>query len=80
MAAANREFRGEEDLEDKYDDTKPIIPQIIEYCETEGIDLHKGWKVDIARKVKQKMSLPSYIYQVDQALLDRWKAAFTKWI
>lgn len=80
LAAANREFRGEEDFEDKYDDNKPIIPQIIEYCETEGIDLHKGWKVDIARKVKQKMSLPSYMNQVDQALLDRWKAAFTKWI
>lgn len=36
--------------------------------------------MDLARKVKRMMSLGAYFDKVDQELVDRWEAAFTKWI
>ena len=74
-----REFRGSDYFEDVFDPKRPIVPQIKKYCETEGIEQEKGWKVDIARTVKRRMAMPSYSTKVDQLLIDRWVKLFNLW-
>jgi len=76
----SREFRGRDDFEDVFDSGKAIIPQIKAYCEAEGIEMRKGWKVDVARAAKRKMTTASYAAGVDQKLLDRWVDLFKRWV
>jgi len=77
---ASKQFRGEEDFEDAYHSDKPITPQIEGYCKAFGIEMEKGWKVDLARRVKRKMLLASYQTTIPEATLGRWKNLFEKWI
>ncbi len=77
---ASRNFRGHDDFEDQFDPTHPIVPQIKLYCENEGIELVKGWKVDIARDVKKKMLADKYSTDIDQSLLDKWEKVIGQWI
>lgn len=76
----SKEFRGRDDFEDIYKNDKSIIPQVKAYCTSEDIELHKGWKVDIAREVKRRMSQGQYITKVGDAHLKIWKNLFNQWV
>ncbi len=76
----SREFRGRDDFEDSYDSSCAIVPQIKAYCKDEGIEPHKGWKVDVAREIKRKMSTGTYLSEVDDKLLERWSRLFQIWL
>ncbi len=52
----SRLFRAEDaDFED-YDLTKPIVPQMEKFAGDAGIELGDGWKVDLARRVKRRLT------------------------
>lgn len=53
----------------------PIVPQITGWAAQEKMDLDKGWKVDLARRVK-KRTLEVGAGGFDQATLDRWTKMF----
>lgn len=76
----DREFRGQDYFEDISDANKPIVPQIEEYCQNQSIDLEKGWKVDIARIVKQRMAKPTHSSEIDETTLEIWTKLFEQWI
>lgn len=76
----SRLFRGEDDFEEVFDPSMPIIPQVKNYCNKEGIEMMIGWKVDVARGVKKKMSAQSYLSKVEDELLERWSNLFKIWI
>lgn len=56
-------------------DGKPVVPQVEAWAATEKIDLLLGWKVEVARKVKQSLITKPI---ADEKLLDQWQALFTK--
>ena len=70
----------EQDFEDVYDPADPIVPQMESFAKDNGIDLPKGWKVDVSRRVKQKMLSSDYSKSVDEDLLERWKRVFAAWL
>ena len=56
-----------------FDIKKPIVPQLIQCAAANQINLEKGWKVELSRKVKQR-----FISQVDEALQKKWQTLFQK--
>lgn len=50
-----RWLRGEEDFEDQVRPGEPIVRQIEEYAKKSGLELEKGWKVDLSRRVKARL-------------------------
>ncbi len=52
---ASRMFRGEIEFEEVVLPGLPIVPQIEKYATANGIELRLGWKVELARSVKQKL-------------------------
>lgn len=67
----------EQDFADSLEGGKPIVPQIERYAQLHRIELPKGWKVDIAKRVKTALlrskedvlaGAPEY--------LDAWKKLF----
>lgn len=42
-------------FEDSYLPTQPIVPQIEQWAEQQELELHQGWKVDIAKAIKTKV-------------------------
>ncbi len=78
---ASRMFRGgEDDFEDVFDPVKPVVPQIVNYCKSEKIELVQGWKVDLARQVKRRMLKSAYSDAIDDSLLHRWQSLFDSWL
>jgi hypothetical protein len=53
---------------------KPIIPQVEEYANTRQIKLVPGWKVEVAKLVKQRLSQSSS--GVDEHLQEMWRKLF----
>ena len=53
----DRLFRDVEDefFEDAFEKGQSIVPQIEKFAEQHKIKLDKGWKVEIARSVKQQL-------------------------
>lgn len=51
----SRLYRGDEDFRDVAKPTEAIIPQIEANANANGVDLQQGWKVDLARAVKQRL-------------------------
>jgi len=51
----SRLYRGEEDFRDVAKAAGAIVPQIEAYAKANGVDLQPGWKVDLARAVKQRL-------------------------
>ncbi|WNJ19511.1 AAA family ATPase [Pontibacter sp. G13] len=47
----DRMYRGESYFEDMHDGKLPIIPQIENWADTNGVELIKGWKVDLAKEI-----------------------------
>lgn len=79
-SVASKLFRGVNDFEEVFDPKLSIIPQIENYCQKNGIDLPKGWKVDLARQVKQKMIKDKYVLEIKEETINRWISLFETWI
>ncbi|MGJ5039726.1 AAA family ATPase [Bradyrhizobium sp. HKCCYLRH1062] len=54
---------------------EPIVPQIEAWAKVQGVALHDGWKVDVAREAKRR-ALESTKPLFDEATLDTWKKLF----
>jgi hypothetical protein len=66
--------RGEEDVRDVIEEGKPFVDQIEAWAKSNGIDLPKNWKVDLALEAK-KRALKG-ITQFDEATTTRWTKLF----
>lgn len=51
----------------------PIVPQIEKWAEDQGVTLHRGWKVDLARRVKTSVLEAA---TPDLTMLPVWKSLF----
>lgn len=71
-------FRDVEDdnFADNYNNTMPIVPQIENYAKHHNIDLGKGWKVSLAKSVKQQLFNSKTIVTDD--ILKKWENLFIK--
>lgn len=54
---------------------RPVIPQVEAWAKRERIDLPQGWKVDVAKRVKQTV-LSRGIQDIDSELVNRWVRLF----
>lgn len=74
--AVDRIFR---DTDQRFVETvqegKPVVPQVEAWAKNESINLHLGWKVDVAKKAKSIM-LPRGIGDIDIKLVERWTDLF----
>lgn len=76
--AASRMFKGDEDFRDVAEKDSPIVPQIEAYATKHGLLLPNGWKVDLARAVKQKLLKSPE--SVPEDLLAIWTSLFTLFV
>jgi hypothetical protein len=67
--------RGEEDVRDVIEDGKPFVDQVEAWAKSNGIDLPKHWKVDLALEAKKK-ALKGGIAQFDETTTSRWTKLF----
>lgn len=68
----DRQFRHEDSISSEdLDLTKPIVPQLEAYAQENKIVLELGWKVEIAKRMKQKFS-----GDVPDDLLEKWTGLF----
>lgn len=65
----------DEIFEDMYENQKPIVPQIEKFAIDNDVDLSKGWKVELARSVKQQL-LSKQTPNFDGKYKDQWKRLF----
>jgi len=74
-----RLFRDVEDesFEDVYIEGRPIIPQIETFASRYNIMLNKGWKVEVAKGVKQQL-LKAKANDVSNDYISKWEALFNK--
>lgn len=64
----------DDDFEDSYVANSPVIPQIEKFASNHNIELANGWKVELAKKVKQLMLKNNY----NQENCKTWKKLFDK--
>lgn len=67
----------EEQFEDVYDKSKPIIPQIEGFAKSNGIELEHGYKVQLAKAAKSKILKAK---NIDPETIKVWKKLFDKFI
>ena len=53
----------------------PIVPQIELWAKSQSIELEVGWKVEVAKRVKQSL-LSRGIGTVDSSITDMWTKMF----
>lgn len=70
----------DEDFEDIYDNSKPLLPQIEKFFKDNGIVLEKGWKVDLARQTKMTMLDEKRAKFIDENYQEIWKKLFNLFI
>ena len=68
----------DEDFDEEYDSSKPIVDQIEEFARNNEIVLASGWKVELAKAVKIQMQKNKPC--VDKKTLDNWKELFKKFV
>jgi energy-coupling factor transporter ATP-binding protein EcfA2 len=54
---------------------KPIVPQIEEWAETQGVALPEGWKVEVSRAAK-KRALQIGVDRFEKEFVERWTRLF----
>jgi len=68
----DRIFRSsEQPFGDYFTRGKPAVPQVEGWSKQEGIELLQGWKVEVAKRVKQA-ALNKGIQLVEPVLVERW--------
>lgn len=76
--AVDRVFRSaEHPFEEVFTQGTPVVKQVEAWAKREGIDLEQGWKVDVAKRVKQSM-LNKGIDSVSPALVETWIRLFER--
>ena len=65
----------EEEFGDVVQEGLPIVPQIEAWAKRNSVSLPLGWKVELAKRVKQQ-SLNKGITAIDEATVDKWVALF----
>ena len=75
----DRVFRDvdDENIEDFLDANSAVIPQIEAFASKHGIDLYKGWKVDLSKNVKQQL-LKAKPTSIPDIYIDKWEKIFSK--
>jgi hypothetical protein len=67
--------RPEDSFLDAVQEAKPIVGQIEEWSKTHGVSLEQGWKVELAKRVKQQ-ALSRGIDAIDAATVEKWVKLF----
>lgn len=57
----------------------PVVPQVEAWAKAHGVQMMEGWKVDVARRVKQ-LGLARGLAAFDGALVDSWAKLFSDFI
>ncbi len=70
------ERRPENSFSDHLNHGAPIVPQIEKWALDAGVNLATGWKVDLAREVKQRALSKGYEYFTSS--LESWRRMFEK--
>ncbi len=68
----------EEDFDEVVAAGMPILPQVEAFAAKSGVHLPNGWKVEVARKAKERLLGPKDPVGGDQVTLDRWVVLFSK--
>lgn len=76
VEAVDRIFRNsEQPFAEHFTKGKPAIPQVEGWAKKEGVELIQGWKVDVAKRVKQA-ALNKGIQHVESDLVEKWVRLF----
>lgn len=74
--AVDRIFRAaEHQFSEEAKAGQPIVPQVESWAAREGVALFQGWKVDVAKRVKQTL-LAKGIASVDDEFVQKWVDLF----
>lgn len=74
--AIDRLYRdSDQSFGDIVEDGLPIVSQIERWAQKEGVELSLGWKVEVAKRVKQ-IALAKGISEIDPNLVERWVKLF----
>lgn len=74
-----RYFRGaEEEFDEVVIEGKPIVPQVEAYANKHNIVLNEGWKVEVAKRVKERMIKHTNTVLDDSVYVNRWKELFRR--
>ncbi|MFZ0576433.1 MAG: AAA family ATPase [Psychrobacillus psychrotolerans] len=68
----------DEDFIDNYNDSIAILPQIENFFKNNGLELIKGWKVDLARNVKAAMLNPREAKKIQSDTEEIWTQLFER--
>lgn len=71
------ERQPEDDFSDVVKQGEPIVSQIEAWTKAAGVTLELGWKVELAKRVKQQI-LAKGSRQFDNDVIDRWATLFEK--
>lgn len=66
----------EDDFLDIVDNEKPIVDQIEVYAISNGIELKKGWKVELAQRTKTYLLRGKNLSSFNELTLNKWEEIF----
>lgn len=64
-------------FEDDYQVEISLVYQVEQFAQNHGLELPKGWKVDVAKDVKKQISKRKKA-DIDSSYIDKWKQLFSK--
>ncbi len=64
-------------FEDVYEAEKPLVYQVEQFAQNHGLELLKGWKVDVAKDVKKQICKQRKT-DICNDYIDKWKRLFVK--
>lgn len=67
----------DETFEDAYDSTRPVLPQIEAFAKKHSIEPKQGWKVELAKSVKQLLKNKKTT-DIDEETKTKWVNLFKK--
>lgn len=67
----------DEAFEDVHIERQAIVPQVEAFASRHNIELNKGWKVEVAKGVKQQL-LKAKADIIPDAYISKWEALFNK--
>ena len=74
-----RYLRGpEEEFSDVVTTGTPLVPQIEAYAQKHNIKLEQGWKVEVAKRVKERLLQRADLLDGESDVVQRWKQLFEK--
>lgn len=68
----------EEEFDEVVVSNQPLVPQIEAYAQKHGIELSEGWKVEVAKRVKERMIKQPASIADDDPSVERWKKLFAQ--